>query len=132
MGALRIGCAELRESVVQGEDIQIGFKRDGDDFVERFMGRSAAALLCQTVTCVLYQDATHDLRRRAEEVCASAPLHAVLIHEAEVSLMYQGRTVQCERVTFIPQRMLSHMFQFTVHQRHEFLECFLVPGGPTV
>jgi len=47
------------------------------------------------VACIVQKNAAHDRGGDGKEVGAVLPMRFVLIDEPEVSLVYQGRSLQC-------------------------------------
>ena len=72
-----------------------------DCLIQRLMVRARAAFLRQAVTGVFHQDPPHRLRSGAEEVRSAAPLHAILIHQPQVGLVYQRRAIQRAGAVFV-------------------------------
>ncbi len=79
---------------------------------------------------VFHQDAAHRLRGGAEEVGPPAPLHAILVHQAEIRFMHQRRTIERGRVVFVLERPLGHALQIAVYQGYQLFKCLPITRAP--
>jgi hypothetical protein len=79
---------------------------------------------------VIDEDATHHLRRHAEEVGAILPDHALLSNQAQIRLMNQGRRLQRVARMLLTQVPGGAPSQFLLDQRQEIVTRLDVPSSP--
>ncbi len=70
---------------------------------------------------VVHQDAAHHAGRDAEEVRPALPVDLVVVHQAQVRLVDQGRGLERVVAAFAAQVAARHLAQFLVDRRQEFL-----------
>ena len=67
---------------------------------------------------VIDENAPHQLGRDAEKLCPVSPARAVLAHELQVGLIYQGSRLERVFTAFPSKVGPSQAMQFVVDERH--------------
>src|SRR5271165_2125688 len=80
--------------------------------------------------CMLNQNAPHQLGRNGKKVCAILPLHALVIHQAHVGLIDQGRGLQHETGTLALHVVARQTVEFLINDGGQPFERALVPVAP--
>src|SRR5262245_38195799 len=91
---LRVEHRKLRERVVESEELQAGSETGDETLVERDVGLRSPALPGVPVAGVVDEDSAHHPSRNAEEVRAVLPDDPLLVDEAQVGLVYEGRGLE--------------------------------------
>src|SRR5688572_15879589 len=76
---------------------------------------------------VVNQDAAHHLRSHAEEMCAVLPGHLSLINQTQVSLMDQGRGLQCVIGAFASEIITCQTAEFAIDEWNKSSTAFCLP-----
>jgi hypothetical protein len=94
LGLGRLAGRELRQRLVDGQDVLGGARVGGGDPAEVAAVQAAASLGRVLAARILDEDATHGLGRRGEEVAPAVPARVGRADQAEVRLVDQGGGLQ--------------------------------------
>ena len=122
LGLDRVLGFELRQGLVEGQEVLGGGRGRDVDVVEVLPLQPAAVLLGPLAAGVLDEDATHRLGRRGEEVAAAIPpLGLLAIDEPEVGLVDQGGGLERLPRLLLGEPLLGEPPELAVDERQELL-----------
>ena len=112
---------ERVESVVECDDVVgLGSGRE-DSFVEFHERCTAAALGAQTGTGMVDQDTPHELRAHGEEVSTVLPAGAILLDQANISLMNEFGAFETTVLLFVAEAAVRNAAEFGIDDWGELL-----------
>src|SRR5437773_1748400 len=79
---------------------------------------------------VLYQNAPHQLGRNREEMGAILPLHALVIHQAHVGFIDQGRGLEAVAGALAFHVALRQTVELVINDGGQPVECASIPVSP--
>src|SRR5437867_6188264 len=79
---------------------------------------------------VLYQNAPHQLGRNREEMGAILPLHALVIHQAHVGFIDQGRGLEAVAGALAFHVALPQTVELVINDGGQPVECASIPVSP--
>ena len=89
-GLARVESAEAFEGFIEGEDVFIFLRGEGDGFIEDHSRAAAAAFVTLMRAGVVNQDAAHGLRGDSEEVGFALPVDPGLVDQFHVGFVDEG------------------------------------------
>src|SRR5262249_52147047 len=110
------------QCVIQRDNLRGSLSRNGRPLFQRQPGCVTPSLGVTTLPCVVDQDTPHYLRRYGEEVPSVLPTNSLLVHEPEIGLVNQRRSLERVSgglVTHVPS---GHAAQLGINQRHQPVE----------
>jgi len=128
---LRIELGQSTERIVQRDDVELLSLRQAEGLIEREPGPTAAAFGSVALACVVHQNAPHHARGDGEEMGPVPPLDALLLYQAQIGFVHQGRTLQRVPMVLRCQVVARDDTQFVVDQGHEAVECAFVTLAPS-
>ena len=70
--------------------------------------------------------------RAVEADVSITSLHAILIDQAQISLVYESGAVECTYATFVLKSVLSDTLEIAVDDWNEFFKCLGITGAPAI
>lgn len=68
---------------------------------------------------VVHQNASHQLRRDAEELRSITPVGSLLIENFQIQLVYESGGLQCVLAPFATKIIDGEPVQFVIDERHQ-------------
>ena len=121
LGLDRVVGLELRQRLVEGQEVLRGGRGRDVDVVELLACPLAAMLLRPLAAGIFDQDAAHGLGGRGEEVTtALPPLDVIRADQTEIRLVHQRRGLEGLARLLLRQPLLGEAAQLAVDERQEF------------
>lgn len=81
------------------------------------------------LTCprVIHQDSPHKLRGYAQKMCAVFPIRVILLHQAQIDFVNEGRGLDSMSCTLRPKIVIGNCSQIPINQRDEPAQSIFVP-----
>lgn len=112
---LGVKSAEFCQSIVQGNQVQASPIRRSHSFVKRKFP-SPIPLSRVSIAGIFHKDLPHQSRCYGKKMCSVFEVR-FLLHEAEIRLIDQRRTLKSVPVAFRLKVMMGDAPQFVIHKR---------------
>src|SRR5262249_2151484 len=106
------------ESLVEGQQLLIGFSSNGHRLIQFNLVGATAALLIVTLTSEVDEDLTHETRRDSKEVRAVSPFHLAGIDQTDICLVDQCRRLEGMTCPLAPEVASCDQAQFGIDERN--------------
>jgi hypothetical protein len=90
----------------------------------------AAALGCQVLSRMVYENIPHQLRSDTEEVSAILPLYIPAIYQVQVCLIDQSSRLEGVIGALVAQAAVCQPAQLGIDQREQLFQRLLIPVAP--
>ncbi|HYS27743.1 MAG TPA: hypothetical protein VEP46_19175, partial [Vicinamibacterales bacterium] len=124
-----IDARERVQRVIERNEVDVRTSAHRNGLVERDMPHAASALHVMA-SCMVDQDAAHQLRRDGEKMCAILPLHPVVVHQAHVGFIDQGGRLEAVAGAFTSHVAVRQETKLRIDDRRELGEGELVSVAP--
>src|SRR5579862_9680037 len=95
--------------------------RKDSDIVQRYRRNTLATLRPIPPPRVVHQDAAHNLRGNSEELRSRFTANVLPVHQAQISLVHQGCSLEQVIGTFAAHVMGCDPTQLVIHNRHQMV-----------
>ena len=127
---LRVDGFETGKRMIERQQRHVLRSREVLRIVDGHTLDTIVAFARAVTTGVIDEDASHRLRRDAEEVCPILPVHLTLIDQSQVDLMHQGRRLQRVVHAFAAKLAGGYAAELIVDERQQLLERGRVASTP--
>ena len=125
----RVKAGECQQRILQQEQIGIAIWSEHDGLVQRYVLHTRAAFQISSA-CAVYEDAPHKLGRNCKKVSAILEAHAIALHQAQVSFIYQRGGLECDPGPLALHIVARQPPQFAVDDGGQFLQRDVISIAP--